>query len=135
MEEIVSRNFIVHDQPDVVINIVDATNLERNLYLTLQLLQLGRPVVIALNQMDIVKKRGYTIKSKELSERLNLPVIENRCPVDKETKREEIKQLIYTMSETYPDLKDRIFGAMQRYPLAEWEPHGRYKRPKTGGDL
>ena len=62
--------------------------------------------------------------------RMALPVVENRCPVDKSTKREEIKQLVYTLSKTYPDLKDRIFGAMQRYPLPEWEPHGRYKRPK-----
>lgn len=62
--------------------------------------------------------------------RMNLPVLENRCPVDKSTKREEIKQLIYNLSMTYPDLKDRIFGAMQRYPLPEWEPKGRYKRPK-----
>ena len=62
--------------------------------------------------------------------RMNLPVLGNRCPVDKSTKREEIKQLIYNLSMTYPDLKDRIFGAMQRYPLPEWEPKGRYKRPK-----
>ncbi len=59
-----------------------------------------------------------------------LPVIENRCPVDKFTKREEIKDLIFQLSKTYPDLKERIFGAMQRLPLPEWEPHGRYKRPK-----
>ena len=62
--------------------------------------------------------------------RMELPVVENRCPVDKTTKREEIKQLIYSLSQTYPDLKERIFGAMQRYPLPEWEPKGRYKRPK-----
>ena len=62
--------------------------------------------------------------------RMALPVVENRCPVDKSTKREEIKQLVYTLSQTYPDLKERIFGAMQRYPLPEWAPHGRYKRPK-----
>ena len=60
----------------------------------------------------------------------NLPVLKNRCPVDKQTKREEIKNLIYSLSAQYPDLKDRIFGAMQRYPLPEWEPKGRYKRPK-----
>lgn len=60
----------------------------------------------------------------------NLPVIENRCPVDKETKRTEIKNLIYKMSGEYPDMKDKIFGAMQRLPLPEWEPKGRYKRPK-----
>ena len=59
-----------------------------------------------------------------------LPVIENRCPVDKTTKREEVKQLVFELSKTYPDLKERVFGAMQRYPLPEWEPKGRYKRPK-----
>ena len=64
------------------------------------------------------------------AKRMELPVTENRCPVDKSTKREEIKQLVYDLSQTYPDLKERIFGAMQRYPLAAWEPHGRYKRPK-----
>ena len=62
--------------------------------------------------------------------RQNLPVLKNRCPVDKNTKREEIKQLVYDLSATYPDLKERIFGAMQRLPLPEWEPQGRYKRPK-----
>ena len=62
--------------------------------------------------------------------RMALPVIENRCPVDKSTKREEIKQLVYELSLRYPDIKDRVFGAMQRYPLEEWGPQGRYKRPK-----
>ena len=62
--------------------------------------------------------------------RQGLPVLTNRCPVDKHTKREEIKQLVYDLSGTYPDLKERIFGAMQRLPLPEWEPKGRYKRPK-----
>ena len=62
--------------------------------------------------------------------RMELPVLENRCPVDKYTKREEIKQLVYDLSATYPDLRERIFGAMQRFPLPEREPHGRYKRPK-----
>ena len=62
--------------------------------------------------------------------RMNLPVLQNRCPVDKTTKREEVKKLIFELSKTYPDLKERIFGAMQRFPLPEWEPQGRYKRPK-----
>ena len=66
--------------------------------------------------------------------RESLPVIENRCPVDKNTKREEVKQLIFRLSQEYPDLKERIFGAMQRFPLPEWEPHGRYKRPKEQPD-
>jgi tRNA(Ile)-lysidine synthase TilS/MesJ len=64
------------------------------------------------------------------AERMKLPVIENRCPVDKTTKRTEVKELIYNLSQTYPDLKERVFGAMQRYPLPEWEPQGRYKRPR-----
>lgn len=59
-----------------------------------------------------------------------LPVLESRCPVDKHTKREEIKQLVYELSAKYPDLKDRVFGAMQRFPLPEWDPKGRYKPPK-----
>ena len=62
--------------------------------------------------------------------REDLPIVENRCPVDKTTKREEIKQLIYDLSKTYPDLKERVFGAMQRLPLPEWGPKGRYNRPK-----
>ncbi len=75
MEEIVSRNFIIKDKPDVVINIVDATNLERNLYLTLQLLQLGRPVVVALNMMDEVISRGDAIDLKAMEKGLGVPVI------------------------------------------------------------
>ena len=62
--------------------------------------------------------------------RQQLPVLTNRCPVDKTTKRTEVKELVYNLSKTYPDLKERIFGAMQRYPLEEWGPQGRYKRPK-----
>ena len=62
--------------------------------------------------------------------RMELPVLQNRCPVDKHTKREEVKELIFNLVKEYPDLKERIFGAMQRYPLEAWAPQGRYKRPK-----
>ena len=57
---------------------------------------------------------------RRFAEEQQLPVIENRCPADKNTKRQEIKELIVTLSKTYPDLKDRVFGAMQRLPLPEW---------------
>lgn len=75
MEEIVSRQFILSDEVDVIINVVDASALERSLYLTLQLLELGKPVVLALNMMDIVEKRGMEIDLHRLPEMLGIPVI------------------------------------------------------------
>ncbi|HIR52298.1 MAG TPA: ferrous iron transport protein B [Candidatus Onthovicinus excrementipullorum] len=75
MEEQVSRQFILSDEVDVIINVVDASALERSLYLTLQLLELGKPVVLALNMMDIVQKRGMEIDLHRLPEMLGIPVI------------------------------------------------------------
>lgn len=75
MEEQVSRNFILSDQVDVIVDVVDASALERNLYMTLQLLELGKPVVVALNMMDIVEKRGMEIDLHRLPEMLGVPVI------------------------------------------------------------
>ncbi len=74
-EEIVSRDFILDGKPDGIINIVDATNIERNLYLTLQLLELNLPMVVALNMMDEVRANGGTVDIKKLSESLGVPVI------------------------------------------------------------
>ena len=75
MEEKVSRQFILSDEVDVVVDVVDASALERNLYLTLQLLELGKPVVMALNMMDIVEKRGMEIDLHRIPEMLGIPVI------------------------------------------------------------
>lgn len=75
LEEIVARDFIVKEHPDAIINIVDATNLERNLYLTVQLLELERPTVVALNFMDEVERSGDRIDCDELSRRLGVPVV------------------------------------------------------------
>lgn len=74
-EEIVSRDFILDGKPDGIINIVDATNIERNLYLTLQLLELNLPMVVALNMMDEIRANGGTVDIKKLSESLGVPVI------------------------------------------------------------
>ena len=74
-EEIVSREYLIDDRPDVVINLVDATNLERNLYLTTQILTLGLPVVMALNMMDVVEKNGDKIDVEGLSEKLGCPIV------------------------------------------------------------
>ncbi|MDR1630089.1 MAG: ferrous iron transport protein B [Oscillospiraceae bacterium] len=75
MEEIVARDYIMSDEVDIIINVVDASSLERNLYLTLQLLELGKPVVMALNMMDIIKERGLELDLHRLPEMLGIPVI------------------------------------------------------------
>ena len=76
LEEVVSRNYLITERPDAILNIVDGTNLERNLYLTTQLTELGIPVVVAINMMDVVKKNGDQINVKELSRQLGCPVVE-----------------------------------------------------------
>ncbi|SHH71912.1 ferrous iron transport protein B [Caloranaerobacter azorensis DSM 13643] len=75
LEEVIARNYIVEESPNVVVNVVDATNIERNLYLSIQLIELGTPVVIALNMMDMVEKMGINIEVKKLSKMLGVPVV------------------------------------------------------------
>ena len=75
VEEVISREYIIHQQPDCVINIIDSTNLERNLIFTLQLLELECPIILALNMIDLAKKKGITIDFKKLQDILNVPVI------------------------------------------------------------
>lgn len=75
MEEVVARQYVQSDEVDVIIDVADASALERNLYLTLQLIELGKPVVLALNMMDIVEKRGMEIDLHRLPEMLGIPVI------------------------------------------------------------
>ena len=75
LEEVVTRNFMIDDKPDAIINIIDASNIERNLYLTTQILELGIPTVIALNMIDIVEKRGDVIDIDKLSKILGCPVV------------------------------------------------------------
>ena len=76
LEEVVARNYLIGERPDAILNIIDGTNLERNLYLTTQLVELGIPVVIAVNMMDVVKKNGDKIDIKELSRELGCEVYE-----------------------------------------------------------
>ena len=76
LEEVVARTYLINEKPDAILNIVDGTNLERNLYLTTQLTELGIPVVIAINMMDVVKKTGDKINIDELSRQLGCKVVE-----------------------------------------------------------
>ncbi len=76
LEEVVARNYLIEERPDAILNIVDGTNIERNLYLTTQLTEIGIPVVIAINMMDVVRKNGDEINIKELSHAIGCPVVE-----------------------------------------------------------
>jgi hypothetical protein len=102
----------------------------------LQDLQYQTDYLIAYRKslVDFMTGKVQELNRDNFAVRQNLPILENRCPVDKQTKREEVKKLVFDLSSAYPDLKERIFGAMQRYPLPEWEPQGRYKRPKVKAD-
>ena len=76
LEEVVARNFILEEHPDAIFNIVDGSNLERNLYLTTQLLEMGVPVIVAVNMMDVVRRRGDEIHTEQLAKELGCNVIE-----------------------------------------------------------
>lgn len=113
-EEIVTRDFLLNEKPNGIINIVDANNIERNLYLTLQLLELRIPMVLALNMMDEVRKNGGTINVKALSTWLGIPVV----PISA-AKNEGITELIDTAmnvakNKVYPTKTDFCKGAVHR---------------------
>ena len=113
-EEIVSRDFIVNEKPDGIINIVDATNIERNLYLTLQLMELRVPMVLALNMMDEVRANGGTIDVQLMSRSLGIPVV----PISA-AKGEGVSELIdravaTAKSKAYPSVTDFCEGAVHR---------------------
>lgn len=113
-EEIVTRDFLIDEKPNAIINIVDATNIERNLYLTLQMLEMNIPMVLALNMMDEVRSNGGTIDVKGLSERLGIPVL----PISA-AKNEGIDELIAKVVECAekkrkPKRLDFCHGAVHR---------------------
>ncbi len=86
LEEVITRDYLVHEKPDAILNLVDAANIERNLYLTTQLLEMGIPVVVALNMMDIAEKRGDVIDTEKLSAKLGVPVVQTTALKGKGTK-------------------------------------------------
>lgn len=100
-EEVITRNFILDEKPDCIINIVDATNLERNLYLTTQLMEINVPVIVALNMMDIVRNNGDSLNVKQLEEALGLPVIEISA-----LKEENIEKLMNAALKTSKTIRE-----------------------------
>ena len=95
-EEVISRNYIIDEKPDCVINIVDATNLERNLYLTTQLLEIDVPIVVAINMSDVLEKNGDSLDIKLISEKLGVPVVE--VSALKENHLDELMKIAYETS-------------------------------------
>ena len=105
LEEVVSRDFILKEDPDVIIDLVDATNIERNLYLTTQLIETGIPVVIALNMCDLLKQNGITIDVKRLSKELGCPIVETSA-----LKKSGLKEVVDKAVETAKAKKTPVIG-------------------------
>lgn len=107
-EEVISRNYILDEKPDCVINIVDATNLERNLYLTTQLLEIDVPVVVAVNMIDVLDKNGDQLDEKILSEKLGVPVV--KVSALRESNLKELMEAAYEASQKPREGKSILQG-------------------------
>lgn len=109
LDEVIARNFVVEENPDVVVDIVDASNLERNLYLTVQLLEMEAKVIVALNMMDMAKSRRYEINVKELSRLMGVPVVPMVA-----TRNEGTAQLLQTIVDVVEN-KTQVEGLQLRH--------------------
>lgn len=116
LEEVITRNYLIDERPDVILNIVDASNIERNLYLTTQLMELGVPVVVALNMMDVVRSRGDVIDAAALSRKLGCPVIETAA-VRGEGNRQAADAAVELASRELPQpvtFSDRVENSLKK---------------------
>ena len=118
LEEVVSRDFLLNENPDVIIDLVDATNIERNLYLTTQLIETGVPVVIALNMADLLEKRGIKIDVERLSMLLNCPIVETSALKGKGLD-EVVEEAIKVAKKNTVDLPKEIFSKDVEAAIAE----------------
>lgn len=128
LEEVVARNYLINERPDAILNIIDGSNLERNLYLTTQLLELGIPVVIAINMMDIVNKKGDKIDTKKLAVALGCPVVEISA-----LKNEGIDKLIVAAVEAAggkAQEPEHIFSGVVEHAIAHIEEACVHDLPK-----
>ena len=118
LEEVVSRDYVLKENPDVIIDLVDATNIERNLYLTTQLIETGVPVVIALNMADLLEKRGIKIDTKRLSMLLDCPIIETSA-LKGEGLDKLIDEAVKVAKKSSVDLPKNIFSKEMEEAVAE----------------
>lgn len=130
LEEVVSRNFLLDEKPEAIINIIDGSNLERNLYLTEQLLELSIPMIVALNRADIIEKKGDKIDLKRLANRLGCPVV--LISALKETGIDELIQGLYQLlkNTSYQALIPRFDGTTE-HAIAHIETHIEGKVPQA----
>lgn len=110
LEEVVSRNYLINERPDVIIDVVDASNIERNLYLATQLSEIGIPLVIALNMMDVVRKNGDTINVDEIAKRLGCTVVEISA-----LNNENIDELIHVATSVAEKYKEKPVESIQAF--------------------
>ncbi len=127
MEEVVARKYLVNERPDVILNIVDGTNIERNLYLTTQLIELGIPVVVAINMMDIVKRNGDKIDISQLSKKLGCKIVE--ISALKGTGIDEAAQLAIQMAGTETPVPKHNFSGEVEHALAHIEEAAIHNMP------
>ena len=127
-EEIVARKFLVEERPDVILNIVDGTNIERNLYLTTQLSELGIPVVIAINMMDIVRKNGDKINIEDLSKAIGCKVIE--ISALKGDGLEEVAEAAIEAAKHGESVPNHIFSGTVEHVLAHIEEAAVHDMPE-----
>ena len=118
LEEVVSRDYVLKENPDVIIDLVDATNIERNLYLTTQLVETGVPVVIALNMADLLEKRGIKIDVKRLSMLLDCPIVE-KSALKGEGLDKLIDEAIKTAKKSSADLPKEVFSKEMEAAIAD----------------
>jgi ferrous iron transport protein B len=128
IEEIVARDYLIDEKPDAIINIVDGTNLERNLYLTTQIVELGIPVVVAINMMDVVKKRGDKIDISELSRQLACPVVE--ISALKSTGIDEAAEAAISAAKGKPVIPQHSFSGVVEHALAHIEERLLHDMPR-----
>ena len=119
LEEVVARNYIINERPDAILNIIDGTNLERNLYLTTQLTELGIPVVLAVNMMDIVRKNGDRIDTRELSRQLGCKIVE--ISALKETGIQEAAEAAIDAAKNGKTVPKHTFAGTVEHALAHIE--------------
>lgn len=119
LEEVVARNYLIDEHPDAILNIVDGTNLERNLYLTTQLIEIGIPVVVAINMMDVVEKNGDIVNTAKLEEKLGIDVVE--ISALKETGIEEAVTKAIAAAGKEPQRARHMFNGSVEHALAHIE--------------